>query len=1025
MPEATRKEKTLWLLEDLVPGSGVNNLSLAFRVDGQLRPPVLRDVVARLLRRYEVLRTVFHETDGVVHREVLPADRVRVDVEQDGGTGPVQERLAAFVARPFHRDGRPLLRVLHLPDAGGDVCCIAIHHAISDVRSTALLRDAFVSCYDALASGRALSAGELAEVPAWREPEPRAASRRFWEQKISGFDSDALELLCEKPDSGQASLTGDEVTRPLSGAAREVVKRLQRELRAPESVVLLAAYYLLLAAHGAGPDLVIGSPVNVRTKEAAQAIGDHNNLVALRVLVDRARGFRELTADTRRMFLEAMAHADCAADELLEVVPRSNASWRNVLFRHVFNYVPVDGSGAEFTLDGKRAELLTVENGSSQFDLEFFITSAPEQLRVRAVFYTGVLDRQDVELLLARYDALLVEVGRDLDRPVGEIPVWSERDREVIAAANATERPVEPDTVLAAVARQVRSAPEAPAVRHGDRTTSYGSLWGAAEVTRDRLVAAGVRPGDVVALLLNRGPELAAAALGAWLAGAAYLPLEPNHPAQRISYQLADSGAKTLVAGAGAEAPEGCALLPPVDVDGAAPTTDPVVPAIDPDSAAYLIYTSGSTGRPKGIPIRHRSLANVITDYADRFGVARATGATAWLSTFSFDTSGIELFMPLISGGQVLVAPDEARSDGEAMLALLRDNDISFLQATPTTWRLVVDQVAGELAGLSVLSGGEPLTPELAARLVATGCRLWNVYGPTESTIWATAGEIGEPVERVDVGGPVANTRVFIAGPHGEELPIGVRGELCVAGIGVGSGYHDRPELTAAQFGEHPEHGRFYRSGDLARWLPDGRLDLLGRRDRQVKLRGNRIELGEVEAVLLGHPEVDAAAVVVVGDPSADGVLVAFVSVPRRPEVVGELWDHVHGLLPRSVVPHRFIPVEDFPKTGSDKVDYRALARIAAERATDTSDRPAADIGDQVVKQLVEFWCRLLERDDLDASSHFFASGGHSLLGATLAQEVKNSTGVRIKLADVFENPTPTSLASRIRALAAETGQQL
>ncbi|MFV8131390.1 non-ribosomal peptide synthetase [Streptomyces syringium] len=1016
----TRKESTLWLLDELVPDSGASNLSLAVRVRGRLDRAAVAQALQLLPARFEVLRTVFHRDDTGLTKSVVPSLAVGLEeADHHGDEAGERAVLTAFVARPFATDGSPLLRALLLHGQDGDVLCLAVHHAVSDVQSTAILRAEFVSLYEACAAGEP---PVPAEVPAWHEPEPSDASREYWRDQMAGFRSSGLELWCEQREQAVTTLQGDEVTHVLSPEAHAVVRRLQRELRAPESVVLLTAYAVLLAAHGAGPDLTIGSPVNTRPREAVDTVGYHSNLVTLRLLLESDASFRDLTALTRRTFMEAMAHKDVAADDVLDMVERDGSGWRNGLFKHVFNYVPFVDDQRTFTVAGTEAELIVVENGFSQFDLEFFVSANKDTATVRAVFYTGVLDRSDVELMVHRYDALLVALGASVDAPLAALPVWSPRDHAVIEAANATDRVIETPSVLAGFADRAAKDPTAVAVRDGDRTATYGTLWSAAVGTAARLTAAGVRPGDVVALLLPRGAALAASVFGTWLAGAAYLPLDPNHPAERLAYQLDDAGARTVIAGAGITAPEGRATVPAADWENVpdAPVDVAAAAAAEPDALAYVIYTSGSTGKPKGIPIRHRSLVNHIVDYADRFGVAGSTRPTGWLSTYSFDTSSLELMMPLLHGGHTVVIPDEARTDGGLLAAAVAAHDIGLLQATPTTWRLVARDAAETLAGRTILTGGEPLPAELAATLLAAGAELWNVYGPTESTIWATAGRMSaDRGGRVDVGSPIANTRIFIADPHGRPLPVGLRGELCVAGTGVASGYHGRPELTAERFGENAEYGRFHRSGDVACWRPDGRIDLFGRVDRQVKLRGNRIELAEVEAVLLAHPDVEAAAVVVVGDPSADGSLAAFVRMPGRPEAAAELWEHARGQLPRSVVPHQFIAVDTFPRTGSDKVDYLALAEQAARHRGPAAGGDAAGAGDDdLTTTVVGLFAELLERQDVDAGTHFFAHGGHSLLAVTLAQRIKDITGVRLALTDVFETPTPAALVDRLRRLA-------
>lgn len=1018
---ATRKETTLWLLDELVPGSGANNLSLALRVRGRLDAAATAHALRLLTERFEVLRTVYQRDGAELTRAVLPSLAVGLEeAEHRGGAEDEPAVLTAFVARPFTPDGSPLVRalLLHGPDA--DVLCLALHHAVSDVQSTAILRAEFVAFYEAVLEG---GHPAPAEVPALHEPAPSPESRGYWQQRMAGFRSSGLELLCEQRDQPVTTLQGDEVTHVLSAEAHAVVRRLQRELRAPESVVLLTAYAVLLAAHGAGPDLTIGSPVNTRPREAVDAVGYHSNLVVLRLLLDRDATFRDLTALTRRTFMEAMAHKDVPTDDVLDMVERDGSGWRNALFKHVFNYVPFAEDQRTFTLAGAEAELLVVENGFSQFDLEFFVSANQETATVRAAFYTGVLDRSDVELMVQRYDALLVALGTGADTPIASLPSWSARDHEVIDAANATDRAIGLPSVLTGFARRAAADPAAVAVREGERTATYGGLWSAAVDTAARLAEAGVRPGDVVALLLPRGAALAASVFGTWLAGAAYLPLDPNHPGERLTYQLDDTRARVVIVGAGITAPEGHAAVPATDWEQVpqVPVDEAAVNA-DPDALAYVIHTSGSTGKPKGIPIRHGSLVNHIVDYAERFGVAGSTRPTGWLSTYSFDTSSLELMMPLLHGGHTVVLPDEARTDGTLLAAAVTGHDIGLLQATPTTWRLVAHQAADVAAGRVLLTGGEPLPAELATRLLDAGAELWNVYGPTESTIWATAGRVpAGHGGRVDVGSPVANTRIFIADPHGRPLPVGLRGELCVAGVGVAAGYHERPDLTAERFGENAEYGRFHRSGDVARWRTDGRIDLFGRRDRQVKLRGNRIEPAEIEAVLLAHPDVEAAAVVVVGDPGADGYLAAFVRVPRRPEAVDELWDHAHGQLPRSVVPHRFIAVDAFPRTGSDKVDHLALAEQAARHSGPAVGGHGADSAagaqDDLTATVVGLFADLLDRSDLDAGAHFFANGGHSLLAVALAQRIKDITGVRLALTDVFETPTPAALADRLRRL--------
>ncbi|MFB7945426.1 amino acid adenylation domain-containing protein [Kitasatospora phosalacinea] len=1027
---ASRKEEALWLLERLAPQSAANNLSVAFAVAGSIREDLLEQSLALLVRRHEALRTVYRVSGARLTRTVLDPVEVRLTTAVlDTAPDTLDADLTAFVGRRFALDGGLLLRAAVLRGADREVVCLAVHHLVFDTLSAVPFLAELAEAYTALLDHGAPPPALLRTVPALVEPEAREESLEFWHKQLADYDPGALDLWCGAPDPAEPTLLGGRVSHELSAAAREAVARLRRSARAPEAVVLLAAYQLLLAAHGAGPDLAVGSPVDVRPRDAAGAIGYHVNVLPLRTRVTPEQPVRAFVRAARETFFDALAHADVPVDHLTGTVPRSGSSWRNMLFRHLFNYVP-DTVLPNFTIGGADAEPLVVENGYSKFDLEFFVLSSADRLRIRAVHCTELLTAEEVTALLERYDALLVALAEDDRRPVGEIPVWSARDREVIGAANRTAAPIDPATVLEAFAARVAQAPDAPAVHGAAGATSYRQLWRAARAVERQLAAVGAGRGEVVAVAAARGPELAAAVLGSWLAGAAYLPLDPEHPEQRIAYQLADSGVRAVLTGPGVVLPGTGALpvlpLAPAAEAGPCPLPDAPV-AADPAAPAYLIYTSGSTGRPKGTVVGHRALANLVAHFGAELAVGPGAAAI-WLTTFSFDISGLELFVPLAHGGSAVAAPDEARTDGAVLRELVERHDAAVVQATPTTWRLVLDRVGGALRGRRVLCGGEPAPPPLVAALLATGCTLHHVYGPTETTVWSTSGVLTDADRPVHVGRPIANTRVRVLAPDGAVLPVGVRGELCIGGAGLADGYHGRPELTAERFAEHPLLGRLYRTGDLARWRPDGTLELLGRADRQVKLRGNRIELGEVESVLLAHPEVRGAAVAVVGDPAADAVLWAFVE-PVDPAAAGEaadgladrLWEHAGSRLPRAVLPQRFLVLEGLPTTLNDKTDYPALVALAARQPLPAApeDRPqegAGEAPDQLVADLVGLWQRVLERQDVSRDTNFFSHGGHSLLGALLVQEAEALTGVRLKLADLFEHPTPARLAGCLRA---------
>jgi amino acid adenylation domain-containing protein len=556
-------------------------------------------------------------------------------------------------------------------------------------------------------------------------------------------------------------------------------------------------------------------------------------------------------------------------------------------------------------------------------------------------------------------------------------------------------------------------------------TTSYAQLLGAAAAMRTRLVAAGVRPGDVVGVTAGRSARTAAAVLGIWAAGAAYLPLDPGHPVPRLAFQVAELGCPVLVDSGGlpAELAGRRTVLTVSDPRDAAPPTDrAVLPrrATLPD-LAYVMYTSGSTGQPKGVGITHHNLANVVDHFSALLDAGPQLTVT-WLTTFAFDISALELVLPLTAGGRVVVVPDEVRTEPAALLDVIDRHGVTVVQATPTTWRLVAATARAGLQRCTLLCGGEPLLPTLARQLLDTGARVFNVYGPTETTIWSTARELTESApDDVGVGQPIANTQVAVVDPRGRPLPPFVRGELCIAGAGVAPGYCRRPDLTAQRFAQHPELGRSYLTGDVASWRADGSLELFGRQDRQVKLRGHRIELAEIENVLTADPLVRAAAVDLRADgPDAEAYLVAFVECPANR--VREVWDHVAARLPAYSVPERIVAVDALPTTPNGKVDVSGLSALPATAAVegngDANADTTADTTASRATALVAIWRSLLvRRDAVDEGTNFFLAGGNSLLALRLLAEIRKLTNAPITLMSVFRAPTPRLMATLIESL--------
>jgi len=936
---ATRKETAMWLLERLVPDTGVNNVATTFAVDGRLDADVLRGALLAVLTRYEVLRTVFATGDGDagLTKRVLAPEDVAIDLTDIPVTaeGPAAD-LTAFVGAPFPVDGSLLVRAGLRAGPDGDVCCVVVHHLVFDAMSTAILQRELIAAYDALAAGGTPVATPVA---ATGERAPDESGLAYWRKNLDGLRQGGSGLWCAKPQAATASLRAETLHHELSAGARETIRRLRKELRASEAVVLLAAYYVLLAQHGAGDDVVIGTPVNVRDPASANAIGYHANLLPLRVLLDDDPDFAAVVKRTRNTFLEAIGHANVPLEQVSpDVIADAPGSWRGSFFRHLFNYLP-GSMAAELTVAGSTARPVLAENGYSRFDLEFFFT-AGATMTIRAAFCTDAFDAADVALLLARYDELLAGIGDRLDVPVSRLSAQCAADR---VATAAPEPVAAPDSVVAAVAERVRTDAAAVAIVEPDRSVRYGELWSAALAVRELV---GEAP--TVALVAPRGADLAAGLLGSWLAGAKCVVLDPAQPLRDAENTVAESGARLVLTGG-----EVTVTAPPVVTVAAVPRPAGAATAAAVDIAGDAIAVAGQS---------HGALAASAAALGSRVDL---TGAVLWLNSATTEGLTVELLAPLCAGGRVVVAPDEARTDGTVLANSLSANDIAVLHASPTVLRTVLEEVRPALANRTILSGHERLPGGLARQLTSAGAVVRHGFLTQAGYVslgeadgdrtWATE---GTPLFEVTIGGGAG---------------IGVLGELSVAGAGT---------------------------GESARWLSDGAIAVLG----------DDPELAAVETAFAGL--ADVAAVAAVATPVAAGRAVVVFAESSKPGVAAALRDHARTA---TLVPVTPVVLDALPVTLGGVVDRAALVRLAADAVAETQGTPADAESDELVATLVRVWCELLDRRDLAGDSNFFTSGGNSLLGAQLVGRIKAVTGMPVALADLFTDPTPRGLAEQLR----------
>jgi len=1002
----------MWLVEKLVPGSAANNLGVALQVGGRLRPDALRAALAIMLGRYGALRTVFHASGADLFKEVIPAGEFGIEVEplELSGEG-LEQDLTAFVDRPFHFDGRLLVRMATAEHPDGDVLCVAVHHLVFDMVSMALFIKAFISVYEAVAASRPVPAPPAAEGGA--EPEPKPADVAYWREILSGVTPGGGDLWCGLPRGRRPAMTGESVGHALSPEAQQALLSLQRSARAPVAAILLAAYAALLAAHGAGPDLVVNAPFDVRGPHTA-AIGYHVNVLPLRVKVDFAEGFRALVRKARDTFLGAMAHAHTSVDELAEQLPGFEPSSQRRLSRHLFNFLPAM-TLSELAVDGMPARLLPIENAYSKYDLEFVGTPSRREVLFR--YSREILPRASIEALLQRFDALLVAAAEDPDRPLGETAGWSAADREVVDRANDTaDRPPYP-LVPVAFATHAANEAQATAVTEGEHTLSYQDVHEQADAIRSMLADAGIRAGDVVAAAVPRA-QAAAAALGVWRAGAVLLLLDPGHDPSWLTRQIAHARPAAVLTGteedlADVDLPLVLPLVLPLEIAPASGTTAPEADApADPGAAACLILTCGDDGQPVSTLLSHLGIADTVGHLAGELGVEPGTGVLSLAEPATL-AAILDLSLVLSAGGRLVLAPEQARTGGAALREAVDRHGVSVVPIPPGIPARILEDLADRLTGLTALVPGEEVARETAARLQAAGCRLHSAYGTEATTGWVLSGRPDAP-DGVARGGPITRTRAFITAQDGRELPVGVRGELRVAGTGLA--------LSAAAddaFLIDERYGRCHRTGILACWRSDGTVELLGRISRQITTLDGPVDLGEVEAVLLDHSGVTAAAAVAVARPGEPAVIVAFTEYAdgTSDDVEARLLAHAELGLAAHAASRLVVRLGALPRTPDGRPDQDALQR-SAEKALDEGPvlDPAAD--DPLSAGLIGLWRTLLNASEATAHTHFFEAGGHSLLAAVLADRIEELTGLTLQLGEIFENPTPAALAARLLHLA-------
>ena len=1035
-------QRRMWMLHQMDPQGAAYNMCAALQLRGPLDRPALHAALDALVARHEAFRTRFEfgatEPEAII--DLSASARLQ---EIDLRALPVAEHDAALrrlAAAPFDLARGPLCRLI-LANRGADdhALVLAMHHIIGDDWSWGIVLDELSTLYQAHRRGRAPALPpkpiDFVDYAAWqrRHIDDATLERQtgYWLRQLDGMSP--LNLPSDTGAAQRLTSRGARVRREYADAWFDAVQRFSARQGVTPFMTLLAAFQLLLSRWCGQDDVTVGTPVANRTRvEAETIVGSLVNTLAMRSVVRMDMSFRDALQQVRGTTLDAYTHQDIPYDYLVERLREQAGPGASPELRVLFNVLNTPQPPLRW--DGLEARHLPLHLGAVQFDLALHIDTEAENTLVLS-YATELFAEETATSLLDLYLHLLDQAMQAADRPLRELSFVTPRDQALLSAWNRTSRAYPSDLTLPDFLAAQRGRPT-PALRLApDRALSHAQLWAEADRLAHALRGRGVQRGCLVGLSAARGPDMLVAQLAVLLAGAAYVPLDPTYPAQRLHAMAEDAGLSLLITqqalldlwqgldlprllldaeGAGVAAHAGAPLRPDPDRDAR------------PQDPAYVIYTSGSTGRPKGVVVPHRTVVNFLASMRDAPGLS-ADDVLLAVTTLSFDIAVLELLLPLAVGASIVLASREQASDGAALRDLLETTGATVMQATPSTWRMLID--AGWAGGpaFKALVGGESLPPDLAQALLARTGALWNMYGPTETTVWSTCWRVVPPAAVIAIGKPIANTQVHVLDAQGRPCPVGFSGEIHIGGDGVATGYLNRPDLSAERFIPDPfsalPGARLYQTGDRGRWRHDGLLEHQGRLDFQVKLRGHRIELGDIEAQLQAHPAVRQCLVMVREDRPGDVRLVAYV-VPTGAEPQAQaLRDHLRRSLPDYMLPQHYVLRRELPLLPNGKVDRRALP---APREEARADFAPADLPSTPMEiALARVWQDLLGLDAVSRHDNFFDLGGHSLMATRAAIEFQRISGARLETRRlIFETLAQLADGCEIRAPDGQPGER-
>jgi amino acid adenylation domain-containing protein len=1030
-PPISAEQRHVWLHASMAPDVPLYNEAITIHRRGSFDFAALEASINEIVRRHEAWRTSFELVGGGLRQVVHPRLQIRLNFT-DLTDLPDAERedealqiATADARKPFDLVQLPLLRG-HVLKLAQDVhrLYLALHHIIFDgVSIHRVVIPELTALYEAISTGRTpklpVPAAQYGDYALWRERDlARDAVTRdleYWRRQLAGELPD-LQLPSDRQILSTPTYRGAMETFTLSSPLTASLKALSRNEGVTLYVTLLAAFKTLLHRYSGGEDLLIGGVTDMRRRpELEGVVGYCLNSMALRSRPSPELPFRDFLLQVQNIVLAALDASSVPFDRVVRELQPSRDPGRHPLFQILFSMQP---PAPEFA-PGWDLTQMDVTLGTAKYDLYLELEERLDGMAGRFLYSTDLFDAPTIRRMIGHWTNLLEAVTNDPAGALGRLRLLTSREsREMLHEWNDTARAFPRTTLHRWFEAQAHETPEAIAIEFEGCVWSYQELNRRADHLARRLQRAGVGRETLVAIAIERSAEMIAGQLAILKAGGAYLPLDASLPRARIELLMSDACPAILLTQSAlldrlSQSPAAIVLCDESigDEDGARRA---VGCSVDAENLAYVIYTSGSTGKPKAVEVSHRAVVNLLAAMQREPGFAASDSLLA-VTTLSFDIAALELFLPLVSGGRVIIAGRDDAADPFRLAALVQRSRCTVMQATPAMWRGLIE--TGWLGSdrLKILCGGDVMSRSLATNLLGRGASVWNMYGPTETTIWSLSHKVELGSGPVPIGRPLSNTRIYILDAGGTPVPVGVPGELHIDGAGLARGYRGDETLSEAKFVTRPAvtSEPLYRTGDAARYRPDGLVEYLGRMDHQVKIRGFRVGLEEVEATLAAHPGIASAAARTWIDASGEASLAAYLTglaelVPGS----SELRQFMRQRLPDYMVPSYFVTMSALPMTSSGKVDRNRLPEPQRSVRSPESPQPR----DEIERRLVALWKDLLGTSQVGIHDNFFDLGGHSLLAFMLVAEITKMTGRELPLATLFRAPTIAALAELLRA---------